>query len=196
MIQRGHIQPLRSVSPVREPVTGALPIQERDSARNHCWFITYAYKSYQRAFDVGTALKAVGQNAIVDIKQDLYKSKHQDSREKTQQLFNRASHVIVICDRNYLKEITGEAETPLNTRFIYNLIEKEFRQHGRNNRFVPIIDKDNLGKNDIPTPIRNFSKLHLDFVFKALHKHRTANIPSSNSRRREVAIERTVYGSH
>jgi hypothetical protein len=145
---------------------------------------------------VGTALKAVGQNAIVDIKQDLYKSKHQDSREKTQQLFNRASHVIVICDRNYLKEITGEAETPLNTRFIYNLIEKEFRQHGRNNRFVPIIDKDNLGKNDVPTPIRNFSKVHLDFVFKALHKYRTANIPSSNSRRREVAIERTVYGSH
>ncbi|XP_022105702.1 uncharacterized protein LOC110987348 [Acanthaster planci] len=187
------IQPLRSVSPVNTTETGASPIQVQDSYRNNCWFITYPYTSFKRAFQLGMALKTAGQNVIVDRKIDSFMSATH-SREETSRLYKTATHIIIICNKDYIKEIGGRVKSPLNTRFIYGLMETEFRQRQRNIRFVPIIDQEHIRDRNVPEPFRSYSKEYQAFVFKALCNYNTAK--STSARSREVSIERTFYGSH
>ncbi|XP_038062936.1 uncharacterized protein LOC119733404 [Patiria miniata] len=187
-----HISPLNSLS-VNSTSAGASPVPVLDPNQKKCWFITYPYKSYKKAFDLGIALKEQGQDVIVDEKMDSASDEQDEQRQATtRNHFQRATYIVVIFNEHYIDEVFGQVQSSLNTRFIYRLMDQEFRQRGNNARFVPIIDHKRIS--NIPPLFQNTPRYSLNFVFKALQEFNTARI---NPRRgREVSIERVVYTSH
>lgn len=169
-----HISPLRSFSPVpTNHVASASPVQEIS------FFLTYSYRSYKAAMEMGMALKARGHNVMVDTK---------SSAEKAKQLFKTSTYVVVLYTLDYQNEAMGNEKSPLNTKLIFDLIVDEFRERpGFNMRFVPIIDPQ-LREEWIHPIFRRYPVEQAGYVCDALNAFKA---PVRN----EVAIQRIVYSS-
>ncbi|XP_071809206.1 uncharacterized protein [Asterias amurensis] len=161
--------------------------------------ITYAYKNFKPAHKLAGILKKKGHGKVeVDTNEGPIR----------EALFKSVNYVIIIYTQDYIKEVSGNVETPLNTRAIYHLMAEEFKRRGnRNLRFVPIHDWAKIDRDSVPLFLRDYPRAQTRYICRLLESPQETprqETPRRENPRREtperetqgqVSIQRKVWVS-
>ncbi len=150
----------------------------RQTLKRASMLITYAYKNYKTAHRLASLLISKGHEVTVDSKEPI-----------TGKIFASVTYVIIIYTQDYFKEVSGNVKpNPLHTRWICELMAKEFHQRGEINlRFVPIFDHERIDRASIPGYLRKYPKEPTQYICKILKN------PLETPTHGELSIQRRVW---